>query len=273
VVAEPLDVVGICPQLLLVGNLRSALGGRDRSELWTKGVARNVASRLCDARDVDDATLVRRYQDEGDAQALDAIILRYRTFAKVKARSYFLIGGDRDDVEQEALIGLYKAIRDFRPGHDVHFRGFAELCIRRQIITAIKAATRQKHQPLNGYLSISPSERADDPEAPPIERSLVCHADTDPADAVVASEQRIATRDQLGSVLSALEHRVVELYLDGRTYDEMSDSLGRHTKAIDNALQRIKRKLGGGDRRDATGRRSLLGDDDLAAFSPPASVA
>lgn len=194
----------------------------------------------------DDVSLLSRYHRDRDPQALEAIINRYRSFARVRARSYFLIGGDRDDVEQEALIGLYKAIRDFRPGHDANFRGFAELCIRRQIITAIKSATRQKHRPLNSYLSISTPDTTEEPGETSVEAQLAIHSDEDPADALVEWERQVTMRRSVGSVLSGLELDVLGLYLEGCSYEEMSETLGRQTKAIDNALQRIKRKLGGG---------------------------
>ncbi len=195
--------------------------------------------------DRDDVELIARYQQYGDAEVLEALIGRYRRFARAKARGYFLIGGDSDDVEQEALIGLYKAVRDFRPEHQSSFRAFAELCIKRQIITAIKTATRQKHQPLNSYLSISGSRPGDDGVEAPVDEILVSDTAADPCDAVVADERRSSMRRSMADLLSDLEVEVLGLYLEGQSYQEIGDRLGRHTKSIDNALQRIKRKLDG----------------------------
>jgi RNA polymerase sporulation-specific sigma factor len=195
--------------------------------------------------DQDDASLVDRYQRLGEPEVLEALIGRYRRFARAKARGYFLIGGDSDDVEQEALIGLYKAVRDFRPDHQASFRAFAELCIKRQIITAIKTATRQKHQPLNQYQSISGVRPGDDAGEAAIDEILVSHTDADPCDTVVADERMANMQASMDRLLSTLEVEVLRLYVEGKSYQEISDQLGRHTKSIDNALQRIKRKLDG----------------------------
>ncbi len=212
--------------------------------------------------DRDDVELIARYHNEGDADVLEALIGRYRRFARAKARGYFLIGGDSDDVEQEALIGLYKAVRDFRPEHQSSFRAFAELCIKRQIITAIKTATRQKHQPLNSYLSISGTRPGDDGAEAPVDEILVSETAADPCDAVVADERRASMRRSMADLLSDLEVEVLGLYLEGQSYQEIGDRLGRHTKSIDNALQRIKRKLDG-----------QLDDDASAPVAIAASVA
>ncbi len=201
--------------------------------------------------DTDDAVLVERYQSTGEPEVLEAIIARYRRFARAKARGYFLIGGDSDDVEQEALIGLYKAVRDFRAGHQASFRAFAELCIKRQIITAIKTATRQKHQPLNQYQSISGPRPGDEAGESAIDEILVRHTDADPCDTVVAAERLQGMRESMDRLLSSLEVEVLHLYVEGKSYQEISDQLGRHTKSIDNALQRIKRKLDGSLDHDA----------------------
>jgi RNA polymerase sporulation-specific sigma factor len=190
-----------------------------------------------------DLELLARFHD-GDEAALLALLERYRRFARAKARTYFLVGADRDDVEQEALIGLYKAARDFRPEHDASFRAFAELCITRQIITAIKAATRQKHQALNQYVSISAERPGDDGRERPLEEVL--HqpgAGDDPADQLLAAEQLGALRQRLLHVLSGFEVEVLRLYAEGRSYQEIGDRLDRHVKSIDNAVQRIKRKV------------------------------
>jgi RNA polymerase sporulation-specific sigma factor len=192
--------------------------------------------------DLADDELAARFQS-GDRLALDALIQRYRRFARAKSRGYFLVGGDADDIEQEALIGLYKAARDFRPEHQASFRAFAELCITRQIITAIKTATRQKHQPLNQYVSISGVRGGDDPGERSVEELLHSHHDGDPADNVISSERMQSMRSSMAEMLSGLEVDVLKLYVEGKSYQEIGAQLGRHVKSIDNALQRIKRKL------------------------------
>ncbi|MDP1820045.1 MAG: RNA polymerase sporulation sigma factor SigH [Acidimicrobiales bacterium] len=190
-----------------------------------------------------DVELVARFQDGRD-DALQVILTRYRRFARVKARSYFLVGADSEDVEQEALIGLYKAARDFRPEHESSFRAFAELCITRQIITAIKTATRQKHQALNQYVSISGSRAGDEPGERQVEDLIQLHRHgSDPADRIIAAERYHAMRQRLSEVLSGLEVEVLHLYVEGRSYQEIGVLLDRHVKSIDNALQRIRRKL------------------------------
>jgi RNA polymerase sporulation-specific sigma factor len=192
--------------------------------------------------DVPDDQLAERFQ-AGDRLALEALIARYRRFARAKSRGYFLVGGDADDIEQEALIGLYKAARDFRPEHQASFRAFAELCITRQIITAIKTATRQKHQPLNQYVSISGVRGGDEPGERSVEDLLHSHHDGDPADNVVSGERMQTMRSSMAQMLSGLEVDVLKLYVEGKSYQEIGEQLGRHVKSIDNALQRIKRKL------------------------------
>jgi RNA polymerase sporulation-specific sigma factor len=190
--------------------------------------------------DLTDEVLVRLFH-EGDLEALDLLLARYRRFARAKARGYFLAGGDTDDIEQEAMIGLFKAIRDFRHGQS-SFRAFAELCVTRQIMTAIKGACRQKHQPLNRYVSLWGLRVIDDPSERLVEE-LFDQRVPDPADEVVSLEGQAAMRAALATMLSSLEVDVLRLHLDGCSYQEISDRLGRHTKAVDNALQRIKRKL------------------------------
>ena len=189
-----------------------------------------------------DDVLAARFQ-AGHSDALEVLLDRYRRFARSKSRGYFLVGGDSDDIEQEALIGLYKAVRDFRPGHQASFRAFAELCITRQIITAIKTATRQKHQPLNQYVSISGVRGSDEPGERSVEDLLHSHHGTDPADDVVSSERLSLMRSSMAEMLSGLEVDVLTLYVEGKSYQEIGEQLGRHVKSIDNALQRIKRKL------------------------------
>jgi RNA polymerase sporulation-specific sigma factor len=195
-----------------------------------------------------DVELVARAQ-QGDGDALVAVLDRYRRFVRAKARGYFLVGADADDVEQEALIGIYKAVRDFRPEHNASFRAFADVCVTRQIITAIKSATRQKHQALNQYVSISAGRSGDDAGERPVEELLhderhpTQGATTDPAERIVDAERYRAMRRRLGEVLSGFEVEVLAHYVDGRSYHEIAERLGRQAKAIDNALQRIKRKL------------------------------
>jgi RNA polymerase sporulation-specific sigma factor len=196
----------------------------------------------CALTDLADTELAARFQD-GDHLALEMLIDRYRRFARAKSRGYFLVGGDADDIEQEALIGLYKAARDFRPTHETGFRAFAELCITRQIITAIKTATRQKHRPLNQYVSLSGVRGNDESREHSVEELLHAHHATDPADNVVEVERADAMRESMTHLLSGFEVQVLELYVEGTSYQEIGERLGRHVKSIDNALQRIKRKL------------------------------
>jgi RNA polymerase sporulation-specific sigma factor len=189
-----------------------------------------------------DEELVARFQD-GDADALNVLLDRYRRFARAKSRGYFLVGADSDDIEQEGLIGLYKAARDYRSDRQASFRAFAELCITRQVITAIKTATRQKHQPLNQYVSISGVRGSDDPGERTVENLLDDHYMPDPADEVVSKERMDGMRTSMAEMLSGLEVDVLKLYVEGKSYQEIGDQLGRHVKSIDNALQRIKRKV------------------------------
>ena len=179
---------------------------------------------------------------EGDEVALEYMINKYKNFVRAKARSYFLIGADREDIIQEGMIGLYKAIRDFRSDKLASFRAFAELCITRQIITAIKTATRQKHIPLNSYVSLNKpiyDEESDRTLLDVLSGSKV----TDPEELVISREEFIHIEQKMGEFLSELEWQVLMYYLEGKSYQEIADSLGRHVKSIDNALQRVKRKL------------------------------
>jgi RNA polymerase sporulation-specific sigma factor len=200
---------------------------------------RMVSASFTEAADED---LVARFQ-EGDLDALNALLERYRRFARAKARTYFLVGADADDIEQEGMIGLYKAARDFRPDRQASFRGFAELCVTRQVITAVKAATRQKHKPLNQYVSISGVRGGDDANERSVEDLLDDHSVADPADEVVSRERMARMRRSMAEMLSGLEVDVLRLYVEGKSYQEIGHQLGRHVKSIDNALQRIKRKL------------------------------
>jgi RNA polymerase sporulation-specific sigma factor len=179
----------------------------------------------------------------GRVDALELLLERYRRFTRARARAYFLAGADFDDIEQEGMIGLFKAVRDFRSDRQSSFRAFAELCVTRQIITAIKSATRQKHQPLNQYVSLSGLRVSDGLDDRPVEDLLDDHRVPDPADEVVSTERMAAMRAAMAEMLSGLEVDVLRLYVEGRSYQEISLLLGRHVKSIDNALQRIKRKL------------------------------
>lgn len=179
---------------------------------------------------------------EGDLAALDQLLARYRRCARIKARGYFLAGGDADDLEQEAMIGLFKAVRDFRHDRAASFRAFAELCITRQLMTAIKLACRRKHQPLNRYISLWGPPLAEDAAERLVEERFDQQV-PDPADEVISLEGQAAMRDSLVGLLSSLEVDVLRLHLDGCSYQEIGGLLGRHVKAVDNALQRVKRKL------------------------------
>jgi RNA polymerase sporulation-specific sigma factor len=189
-----------------------------------------------------DEQLVAAWQ-AGDPLAIELLLRRYRRFARSKARTYFLVGADADDVEQEGLIGLYKAARDFQPERQVSFRAFAELCVTRQVISAIKTAARRKHRPLNDSISISATRTADDRWDRSLEDVIGDHRTLDPAEEVVSYERLRAIRRSMTEKLSPLEVDVLRLYIGGQSYDEIGRQLGRGTKSIDNALQRIKRKL------------------------------
>ena len=191
--------------------------------------------------DLSDARLVERFR-LGETEAGDILLRRYRRLARAKARCYFLVGADADDIEQEGMIGLFKAARDFRPDREASFRVFAELCITRQMMSAIKTATRQKHQFLNRYVSICSGQVGEAGERA-IEKLLWAHVEADPADTIVSDECLASLRRALVEILSGLESEVLRLYVDGQSYQEISEQLGRQVKTIDNALQRIKRKL------------------------------
>jgi RNA polymerase sporulation-specific sigma factor len=178
----------------------------------------------------------------GDSEALDYLINKYKNFVRAKARSYFLIGADREDIVQEGMIGLYKAIRDFKEDKLTSFKAFAELCITRQIITAIKTATRQKHIPLNSYVSLD--KPIYDEESDRTLMDVISGAKVmDPEELIINQEEFDDIEVKMGELLSDLERKVLALYLDGRSYQEISEDLNRHVKSIDNALQRVKRKL------------------------------
>lgn len=179
---------------------------------------------------------------EGDIKSLEFLINKYKSFVRAKARTYFLIGADREDIIQEGMIGLYKAIRDFRGDKLSSFRAFAELCITRQIITAIKTATRQKHIPLNSYVSLNKpifDEESDRTLLDIISEESV----SDPEEMMINREEFFGIEEKMGEILSGLEWEVLSLYLQGKSYHEVAEELDRHVKSIDNALQRVKRKL------------------------------
>ena len=194
-------------------------------------------------RELEDLQLAMRARN-GDGQALDALIRRYTGFVRLKASSYFLAGGDGDDLIQEGLIGLYKAVRDFRPDKETSFRSFAELCVTRQIITAIKTATRFKHAPLNTYVSFSQTPAGQDSDSDcTLGDALPGPSVDDPSTCVISTEELQSLVFCLGTGLSKLESDALRLYLEGSSYEQMAEELECDTKTIDNALQRVKRKI------------------------------
>ncbi|KAB7666123.1 RNA polymerase sporulation sigma factor SigH [Bacillus sp. B1-b2] len=191
--------------------------------------------------ELDDEVLVELVH-KGHSDALDYLIQKYRNFVRAKARSYFLIGADKEDIVQEGMIGLYKAIRDFKEDKLSSFKAFAELCITRQIITAIKTATRQKHIPLNSYVSLD--KPIYDEESDRTLMDVISGAKVlDPEELIINQEEYDHIEIKMSELLSDLERKVLALYLDGQSYQEISEELNRHVKSIDNALQRVKRKL------------------------------
>jgi RNA polymerase sporulation-specific sigma factor len=194
-------------------------------------------------RELEDLQLVLKARN-GSSVALDSLIRRYTPFVRLKASAYFLVGGGNDDLIQEGLIGLYKAVRDFRPDKETSFRSFAELCVTRQIITAIKTATRFKHSPLNTYVSFSHTPAGQDPDGDcTLGDALPGSHVHDPAVHVISSEELHSLVGCLGTTLSPLESDALRLYLEGCSYETMAVELGCDTKTIDNALQRVKRKI------------------------------
>jgi RNA polymerase sigma-H factor len=180
----------------------------------------------------------------GNAHAYDRIVRRYRGFVRLKASAYFMLGGESDDLIQEGQLGLFKAVRDFRSDRESSFRNFAELCITRQIITAVKTASRNKHSPLNQYVSFAQSPAAAGDSETTLEEILPGPAINDPVNQVIATEELSSLVACLSSVLSELESRVLSLYLDGHSYEVIGERLECDTKTVDNALQRVKRKVG-----------------------------
>ncbi|HEX5448549.1 MAG TPA: RNA polymerase sporulation sigma factor SigH [Gaiellaceae bacterium] len=194
-------------------------------------------------RELEDLQLVLKARN-GSSQAMDQLIRRYTSFVRLKSSSYFLAGGDSEDLIQEGLVGLYKAVRDFRPEKETSFRSFAELCVTRQIITAIKTATRFKHAPLNTYVSFSHTPAGQDGDGDvTLGDALPGPAVNDPSVRVISTEELQSLVGCLSTTLSPLEADALRLYLEGRSYEQMAEELACDTKTIDNALQRVKRKI------------------------------
>ena len=179
---------------------------------------------------------------KGDKIALEYIIKKYKNFVKAKAKSYFLIGADKEDIIQEGMIGLYKAVRDFDASKTNSFKGFADICITRQIITAIKTATRQKHIPLNSYISLNKPVYDEESERTLLD-IIATSIVTDPEELIISKEELKHIESKMNELLSDLELQVVEYYLNGKSYQYIADNIKRDVKSIDNALQRVKRKL------------------------------
>ncbi len=189
-----------------------------------------------------DEQVVKLAQEDGDGAALEYLLNKYKNFVRTKARSYFLIGADHEDIVQEGMIGLYKAIRDYRAEKLSSFRAFAELCVTRQIITAIKTATRQKHIPLNSYISLNKPIYEEDSDRTLLD-VITEEGVSNPEEMIIDREDLSLIEGRIGQMLSGLEKDVLVRYMEGKSYVEIADEMGRHVKSIDNALQRIKRKL------------------------------
>lgn len=189
-----------------------------------------------------DEEVVTEAQEKDNVLAQEYLLQKYRNFVRAKARSYFLIGAEREDIIQEGMIGLYKAIRDFRNDKQSSFRAFAELCVTRQIITAIKTATRQKHIPLNSYVSLNKPIYEEDSDRTLLDIISGIKV-ANPEDMVISREEFADIENKMNDILSDLEWKVLMSYLDGKSYQEIAVDLNRHIKSIDNALQRVKRKL------------------------------
>lgn len=215
----------------------SVKGAGGQLKVETKTVSQDQ-ERLKGLSDED----IVEFVHQGDNYALNHLMSKYKSFVWAKSRTYFIIGGDHEDIIQEGMIGLYKAIRDFDRDKLNSFKGFAELCITRQIITAIKSATRQKHMPLNSYVSLNKPIYDEESERTLLD-VIAGSKKFDPLELLILKEQYLYMRLKLTELLSDLESKVLFLYLDGCTYQEMSEHLNRHEKSIDNALQRVKRKL------------------------------
>ena len=195
-----------------------------------------------DFENMTDEEVVRLAQRDGDGAALEYLLNKYKNFVRTKARSYFLIGADHEDIVQEGMIGLYKAIRDFRTDKLASFRAFAELCVTRQIITAIKTATRQKHIPLNSYISLNRPVYEEDSTRTLLD-VITEEVPSNPEEMLIDREDLSVIEGRIGQMLSDLEKEVLIRYIEGKSYVEISEEMNRHVKSVDNALQRIKRKL------------------------------
>ncbi|MCX7951538.1 MAG: RNA polymerase sporulation sigma factor SigH [Clostridiales bacterium] len=201
-------------------------------------VAKNALVKYDEMMDEEVVELAKK----GDTRAEEYLINKYKNYVKSKSKSYFLIGAEKDDLYQEGMIGLYKAIRDFRPETLASFRAFAEICITRQIITAIKTATRQKHIPLNSYVSLNKPVYDEESDRTLMDVLSTVHI-SDPEELIISKEQRRKVERRMYEVLSELELEVLRSYLNGKSYQEIACDLDRHAKSIDNALQRVKRKI------------------------------
>lgn len=201
-------------------------------------VAKNLFEKYDEMMDEEVVELAKK----GDTRAEEYLINKYKNYVKSKSKSYFLIGAEKDDLYQEGMIGLYKAIRDFRPETLASFRAFAEICITRQIITAIKTATRQKHIPLNSYVSLNKPVYDEESDRTLMDVLSTVHI-SDPEELIISKEQRRKVEQRMYEVLSELELEVLRSYLNGKSYQEIACDLDRHAKSIDNALQRVKRKI------------------------------
>ena len=179
---------------------------------------------------------------ETDGPALEYLLNKYKNFVRTKARSYFLIGADHEDIVQEGMIGLYKAIRDYKAERLSSFRAFAELCVTRQIITAIKTATRQKHIPLNSYISLNKPIYEEDSDRTLLD-VITEEGMSNPEEMIIDREDLSVIEGKIGQMLSDLEKEVLVRYMEGKSYVEIGEEMGRHVKSIDNALQRVKKKL------------------------------
>lgn len=195
-----------------------------------------------DFANMTDEEIVRLAQRDKDGAALEYLLNKYKNFVRAKARSYFLIGADHEDIVQEGMIGLYKAIRDYREDRLSSFRAFAELCVTRQIITAIKTATRQKHIPLNSYISLNRPIYEEDSDRTLLD-VITEDSSSNPEEMLIDREDLSVIEGRIGQMLSDLEKEVLIRYVEGKSYVEISEEMNRHVKSVDNALQRIKRKL------------------------------
>lgn len=225
--------------ILLDFPLRQAVPGEPEQPASVPLLSSSAAHSVYEGMTDEDVVALCR---TGDSVAVEYLLNKYKNFVRSKARSYFLIGADHEDIVQEGMIGLYKAIRDFRPEKLASFRAFAELCITRQIITAIKTATRQKHIPLNSYVSLNKPLYDEESDRTLLDVCAEGHS-SNPEELIISQEDLRGIHQRIDEVLSDLEQEVLAAYLDGKSYQEIADNLGRHVKSIDNALQRVKRKL------------------------------